>query len=190
MSYHDALTGIYNRRFMEEKIKQVDKSSKVPYAVIMGDVNGLKLANDIFGHEAGDRLLQRAVKIIKESCREEDIVGRWGGDEFLILMPNADAETAENMIDKIRQNCQESDLDAMIKLSVSLGYAVKVNENESLRHTIKEAEEWLYRRKLLEGKSFRNGIINALLTILFAKSIETQEHAERLQKYCIRIERS
>jgi diguanylate cyclase (GGDEF)-like protein/PAS domain S-box-containing protein len=186
LSYHDVLTGIYNRRFMEEKIKQVDISQEVPFTVIMGDVNGLKLVNDIFGHEMGDRLLQKAVETIKGNCREEDIVGRWGGDEFLILMPNTNAETAENTIKRIKQSC-ERDSDTVIKLSISLGYAVKDNEKESLRQTIKEAEEWLYRRKLLEGKSYRNGIINALLTILFAKSIETEEHTERLQKYCIQI---
>ncbi|NSW92629.1 MAG: PAS domain S-box protein [Firmicutes bacterium] len=188
LSYHDSLTGIYNRRFMEEKIRQADASQEVPLTVIMGDVNGLKLANDVFGHEVGDKLLQKAVEAIMENCRKEDIVGRWGGDEFLILLPRTNAETAENIIAGIKKSC-ERDVDTVIKLSISLGYAVKEKAEESLRQTIKEAEEWLYRRKLLEGKSYRNTIINTLLDVLFAKSIETEEHADRLQKYCLLIGR-
>jgi len=82
MSYHDSLTGLYNRRFMEEELKRLDTSRQLPLSIIMGDVNGLKLTNDVFGHNAGDKLLIRAAEIVKESCRKEDIVARWGGDEF------------------------------------------------------------------------------------------------------------
>ncbi len=186
LSYHDVLTDIYNRRYLEEKIREADISQVTPYAVIMGDVNGLKLTNDIFGHEMGDRLLQRAVNILKKNSRKEDIIGRWGGDEFLILMPEANAEIAESMVKGIRQNC-ENDSDVLIKLSISLGYAVRLNPNESLMQTIKEAEEWLYKRKILEGKSYRNGIIEALLTILFEKGIEIEEHTKRVKNHCIEI---
>lgn len=102
LSYHDSLTGLYNRRFMEEQIKKLEQLRELPLAVIMTDVNGLKLANDVFGHEEGDKLLKKAAEILKESCRKEDIIARWGGDEFLILLPRTSARTAEAIAQRIK----------------------------------------------------------------------------------------
>ena len=187
-SYHDPLTGLYNRRFAEEELRRLDASRDVPLAVIIGDVNGLKLANDVFGHEAGDRLLKRAAQAIRESCRQEDIVARWGGDEFLVLLPRTSAQTAEEIIGRIKERCLK-DSGQDVQLSIALGCGVKVRTGQSLRQTIKEAEECMYRLKLLEGKSYRNVIINTLLTTLFEKSMETEQHAERLQAYCLALGR-
>ena len=71
--------------------------------------------------------------------------------------------------------------DGKVQLSIAMGYAVKTQDSESLKETLKEAEKWMYRRKLMEGKSYRSAIINTLLAALFAKSAETEEHAERLK---------
>ncbi|ATW25512.1 PAS domain S-box protein [Candidatus Formimonas warabiya] len=182
MSYHDSLTGLYNRRFMEERIMKLDTSLEQPIAVIMGDVNGLKLTNDVFGHEVGDRLLQKTADAIKENCRQEDIIARWGGDEFLILLPRSTAENAENIIKRIKDSCVVKS-DGPMQVSVSFGFAVKTKK-EDLLQVIKEAEERMYRQKLMEGKSYRNSIINTLLATLAEKNLETEEHAERLRDYC------
>jgi diguanylate cyclase (GGDEF)-like protein/PAS domain S-box-containing protein len=188
LSYHDSLTGLYNRRFMEEQIKRLEKSWELPISVIMADVNGLKLANDVFGHEEGDKLLIKAAEVLKESCRKEDIIARWGGDEFLIVLPRTSAKTAEEIIERIKNRCLRVS-DGKVQLSIAMGYAVKTQDSESLKETLKEAEKWMYRRKLMEGKSYRSAIINTLLATLFAKSAETEEHAERLKIYCLTIGR-
>ncbi|WP_003543358.1 HD domain-containing phosphohydrolase [Desulfotomaculum nigrificans] len=188
LSHHDSLTGLFNRRFMEEQIKRLDMSRELSLTVIMGDVNGLKLVNNVFGHEDGDKLLKKAAETIKESCRKEDIIARWGGDEFLILMPRTSAKTAEEIIERIKNRCLK-DSDGPVQLSIAMGYAVKTKASESLWQIVKEAEEWMYRHKLLESKSYHNGIINTLLATLFAKSMETEEHAERLKNYCLTIDR-
>ncbi|MFZ5753557.1 MAG: PAS domain S-box protein, partial [Bacillota bacterium] len=167
LSYHDPLTGLYNRRFIEEEVKRLDMSRELPLAVIIGDVNGLKLANDVFGHEEGDKLLKKAAEIIKESCRKEDIIARWGGDEFLILLPRTTAKTAEEIMKRIKNRCLQVS-GGKVQLSIAMGYAVRTKESEILRQTIKEAEEWMYRRKLMEGKSYRSAIINTLLATLSA----------------------
>jgi PAS domain S-box-containing protein len=86
MSYHDQLTGIYNRRYFEEVLQKTDTQENLPISIIMADVNGLKLTNDIFGHTAGDELLMKAAQIMKDHCREEDQVARIGGDEFVIIL--------------------------------------------------------------------------------------------------------
>ncbi len=84
LSYHDHLTGLYNRRFFEEEIDRLDTERNLPITIIMGDVNGLKLINDSFGHEVGDELLIKTAEVIATECREDDIVARLGGDEFVI----------------------------------------------------------------------------------------------------------
>ncbi|WP_088226195.1 diguanylate cyclase [Desulfosporosinus sp. FKB] len=86
-TYHDVLTGLYNRRFYEEKVRKLNTERNFPISLIIGDVNGLKLINDVFGHLKGDELLQKAALAIRNSCRSDEIIARWGGDEFVILLP-------------------------------------------------------------------------------------------------------
>lgn len=186
LSYYDTLTGLYNRRFMEEELKRQEQKGSLPLSVIMADVNGLKLANDVFGHAEGDKLLQKAAEAIKKCCRKDDMVCRWGGDEFLVVLPNTSAQTAEKIINRIKRACQAYGTEHL-RLSIALGSATKETTEESLNRVIKEAEERMYRQKLNEGKSFRNSIINTLLATLFAKSMQTEEHAQRLKDYCLKI---
>ncbi|MBW7571469.1 PAS domain S-box protein [Caproiciproducens faecalis] len=183
LSYHDPLTGLYNRRFLEREMELLDEPSRLPLAVIMGDVNGLKITNDVFSHEAGDRLLQKAAHILMSNCGRDDVISRWGGDEFLILQPNTTMEAAQETIQKMKSQFAPAS-EGELHLSVALGCAVKTNPEESLQRVLQEAEESMYHQKLLEGKSYRNSIINTLLATLYEKSMETEEHAERLRDTC------
>ncbi|WP_051280438.1 HD domain-containing phosphohydrolase [Anaerovorax odorimutans] len=182
LSYHDALTSLYNRRFIEVEIQRLDIDKNVPISVVMGDVNGLKITNDVFGHEVGDELLNKVAQVFKEICEKDDIVARWGGDEFLLLLPNSTIEYAERVIVNLKEKFSKKKAGAL-KLSVSLGCAERI-EGQNLNDVIRQAEEWMYHQKLLEGKSYRNTIINTLLATLYEKSMETEEHVKRLSKYC------
>src|SRR5664280_1549772 len=84
ISYHDQLTGLYNRRFFEEELRRLDTKRNFPLSIIMGDINGLKFINDSFGHAIGDEYLKKATEIIKKACRADEIIARLGGDEFVI----------------------------------------------------------------------------------------------------------
>ncbi|HWQ06758.1 MAG TPA: transporter substrate-binding domain-containing protein [Feifaniaceae bacterium] len=183
---HDSMTGLYNRYYMEDRIQSLERADDAPFAVIMGDLNGLKLVNDAFGHNAGDIFIIKVAEILRESCREGDLVGRWGGDEFLVLMPGGTADAAEHFIDRVLRRCTEES-DERIQLSIAMGYAVKTPGGKDFQEILRQAEQWTYRRKLMIEKSFRNSIINALLSTLSAKSEETEEHAERLQQYCTQV---
>lgn len=183
LSYHDPLTGLYNRRYLEEQMRNLDRVEQLPLTLIMGDVNGLKITNDVFGHRAGDRLLQKVAEIFEKICRSQDVAARWGGDEFLMLLPQTSLETAEKMIERARREFQDQH-EETLQLSVSLGCASKTRPEENLELVLRKAEELMYHQKLLEGSSYRNSIINTLLATLYEKSMETEEHAERLSDYC------
>ena len=96
--YRDKLTGLYNRRFFEEELKRLDTERQIPISLIMADINGLKLINDSYGHEEGDRLLNSAANIFIESVRSEDILARWAGDEFVILLPRTNQKEAKIIV--------------------------------------------------------------------------------------------
>lgn len=97
LSYTDTLTEVYNRACFEDKILELNKDSKLPIGVIMGDVNGLKVVNDTFGHLEGDRLLKEIANVLKYVSSKKDFIFRWGGDEFVILMPNCDEKNVNQL---------------------------------------------------------------------------------------------
>ncbi|MEI7883831.1 MAG: HD domain-containing phosphohydrolase [Clostridia bacterium] len=181
ISYHDFLTGLYNRLFFEEEIKRLDTARQLPISIIMGDINGLKLINDAFGHTKGDEVLIEIANILRKCCREEDIIARIGGDEFGIVMPQTNPETAELVCNRIYNTCKKYCLDkSNICPSISLGHATKSAEEESIDLVFRNAEEFMTKHKLLESKSTHSSIIASIKTTMFEKSQETEEHAERL----------
>ena len=186
LSFHDGLTGLYNRAYFEEELKRLDTPRQLPLSFIIGDLNSLKLVNDSYGHRFGDAMIVRAAKIIKKYCRDEDVIARWGGDEFVILLPKADSETAESIIERIRKAC-ESHTYKTIPLSIALGNASKVLQDESMNTVIKDAEENMYKRKIIERKGISGSIILSLEATLSAKSFETKEHTERIKKLAVKL---
>lgn len=86
------LTDLYNRRYLEKEMERLDTQRHFPLSIIMADLNGLKLVNDTYGHNTGDEMLKTAAGILKKVCRKDDIVARWGGDEFVILLSQTSNE--------------------------------------------------------------------------------------------------
>mgnify|MGYP001080905687 CR=1 FL=1 len=185
----DKLTGLYNRTYFEEELKRLDTKRQLPLSFIIIDINGLKLVNDTFGRKEGDKLLKRVTKILKRCCREEDIIARWGEDEFSILLPETTGKSSEEIINRIRSTCDKTN-DQKIPLSVSLGTSTKIDEHCNIRTTVKEAEDRMYRRKLLERNSISSSIISSLERMLQEKSFETEEHAVRMKELALVMGRS
>lgn len=186
MSFHDKLTGLYNRSYYEEEMARLDTARQLPLSIIVGDVNGLKLINDAFGHDEGDRLIQAAAEVLKKTCRTDDIIARIGGDEFSILLPNTDEETALHVAARIRQNCEYAELE-LIKLSIAIGVGTKNSPEEELSAVFKMADDRMYKSKLVESKSLKSSIIASLRKTLHERTVEMGEHSERLKVLALQL---
>ena len=182
LSFHDKMTGLYNRAFFEEELKRLDVDRELPISVVMGDADGLKLINDTFGYEKGDDLLINIGRIIKDTCREEDITARWGGDEYAILFPRTDEKTALKIVERIENNCINISSTDSMPISISLGAATKTVISQDIKETIRQAEDRMRRRKMLKTESVHSLMIMSLRKTLQEKSYETEEHIERLKK--------
>ena len=179
--FHDYLTGLYNRAFFEEELTRLDTPRNFPISLVMGDLDSLKLVNDTFGHAEGDEYLKKIATALRESCRKDDIIARWGGDEFAIILPHATDEEAQMIIKRINDACHQFSEHLAIPFNISIGCATKTKEDESMKDMVKTAEDRMYRRKLLEMKSSRSAVIASLTEALRQKNHGIQEHTDRLR---------
>ncbi len=156
VSYHDSLTGLYNRTFFEEILNRLNTPRQYPISLIMGDCNDLKEANDQYGHLVGDRLLQNIARILKQATRHEDIVARWGGDEFTIILPKTDEEGCIQVRERILALTAAAPAEP-VKTSLALGCATNTEESliqNDMHELLQLAEQRMYEDK---RKRNRNG---------------------------------
>jgi len=186
LSFHDHLTGLNNRRFFEEALKSFDNENNLPISIIMCDINGLKLVNDSFGHDSGDALLIKAAEIIKKACREEDIIARIGGDEFVVILPKTAADDTLQVLNRIKELASKESV-SNIELSISCGYDTKTSEMQSIVEIIANAENYMYRQKLYERSSMRSKTIDLIMNTLFAKSNREAIHSNRVSSLAMSI---
>jgi len=179
LSYHDQLTGLYNRHFFEAELKRLDTDRNLPFAIAMIDVNGLKLTNDAFGHEAGDQLLQRVAQVLKTECRTDDIISRVGGDEFVVLLPKTSHWEAELIMKRIYDSIDRQKLDNII-VSVSIGWDTKEKPDQDIKEVFAKAEDFMYRKKITESQSMRNQTIKVIMQSLLETNSQERIHSERV----------
>jgi len=184
LSFHDKLSQLHNRAFFDFELKRLDTARQLPLSLAIGDINGLKLINDAFGHTYGDKILTKIADILKECFRGEDIVARWGGDEFSAILPQTSFDEAMNIIDRVYKKCRENSTD-ILPLSISLGAATKESASKSIKEVIKEAEDNMYRHKLVENQSARSSMIISLKKALEERYYETEAHTRRMKKFAI-----
>lgn len=186
LSFHDQLTGLYNRRYFEAELMRLDNPRRLPLTLMMGDLNGLKLTNDGFGHAAGDELLKKTSKVLKHCFRHDDIICRYGGDEFVVILPNTDSYEAETIVMRIQALIERQKTEYGM-LSISFGWDTKVEEDEDISQVLKSAEDYMYKKKLLESPSVRSATIQTIITTLYEKSSREEAHSKRVSDLCVRI---
>lgn len=186
LSFHDSLTGLYNRRFFDEELKRLDVPRNLPLTLMMVDVNGLKLTNDAFGHAAGDRLLRSVADELRKTFRQDDIIARIGGDEFAILLPKTDEEQARRLKERLISRLSENTVEEL-PLSVACGWAIKTDSSGDMSKAFGEAEDHMYQEKAAEKSSYRYRTTQLIMQTLYAKSPRERQHAERVSQLCGQI---
>lgn len=175
-SKHDSLTGLYNRLYFEEFLKQYQYEELGPVSIIMCDVNGLKLTNDIFGHKAGDQLIIAAADTLRKITSSGGLAARVGGDEFILLLSNCSPEKVSDIADEIKSEFSNHDFFAF-KGTISVGFAVQKSLGTTYENLISQAEDMMYMDKAINNKQMRKEAIQDLISKLHALDPFEREHS-------------
>jgi diguanylate cyclase (GGDEF)-like protein/PAS domain S-box-containing protein/putative nucleotidyltransferase with HDIG domain len=183
MNDHDYLTDLQNRRYLSKTIQTLDQDGNYPLAVMMLDVNGLKLVNDVFGHDKGDEALIKIAGILKEVFIDAEVVARFGGDEFAIIKTNASKKQVLKYQQKLSQKVSKLIIEN-VQISLALGYEVKEAQLTDFSNVLKIAENNMYKNKIIEGKSMRSRAILSILKTLTDKYKDEKRHSETVAYLC------
>lgn len=185
ISYHDVLTGLKNRRYYSDLIKRYEQEKEICFALILADINGLKVVNDAFGHETGDELLIDVAQSIRKIFSHYGEIARIGGDEFVIILENTKKEQAKHLVEMAKTELKQQYIKGT-SITVSFGLAMKTQEL-TFDEVFKAAEDEMYKTKLFEFSSNRSETIKTILNTLYVKNPREELHSRRVSGYCQRI---
>jgi two-component system cell cycle response regulator len=151
----DSLTGLYNRNYLEahlENVVQHSISAGKPVSMLLLDLDHFKKINDTYGHAAGDEVLHEFAGCIQRVIRSVDMAARFGGEEFVVLMPETSTAAAANVAERLRQATEEmalpvADSDEVMKITTSVGVCVSLSEDDTGAQMIRRSDEALYGAK-------------------------------------------
>ncbi|MGC8930632.1 MAG: diguanylate cyclase [Dictyoglomus sp.] len=157
----DPLTQLFNRRYIEEELrKEIERSKRYsrPLSVMVLDLDNFKIINDILGHQYGDEVLKKIGENLKKSCRKVDTVGRFGGDEFVIILPETNLEKSIKVANKIIKNLEKMEIKfpngEKIYISISIGIASYPETSKDPEKILSLADSAMYNAKRLGGKQY------------------------------------
>ena len=155
----DHLTGLYNRFKIEEKLQSEclrQTRNEMSFCVILLDIDKFKNVNDTYGHDVGDATLVTIANVLTKNIRQADVVGRWGGEEFLVVCPETSIEGALNLGEKLRSIIEKTNFNTIGNITCSFGVA-EIYANETVKDIIKRADVALYNAK----EKGRNCVVKA-----------------------------
>lgn len=180
LGYYDHLTGLYNRRYFEDRLIDIDRQKNYPISIITADINGLELINDSFGRAVGDDYILRTAEILKKSVVKGTLIARLASTQFVMVLTETDDNTVVALVDRIDDQLKEEKIADVTGISVSFGWDTKNQEEQKLIGTFKNAEDRLYRAKLKEGVSMKSKTIKRVLEALFDKQEGEKEHSKKV----------
>ena len=191
-AYTDSMTGFCNRLSFESEMSRMNTELDTlkPLSIVVIDIDGLKITNDTFGHNAGDELLKKAASIIRKVFRNRGSISRIGGDEFCVLMPYTDLKTAQEKIEHLiklqnRLNCIYSDIP--ISMSIGLASTEETEGNEDIYSVYRRADDDMYRYKISQTSSEKSRVVDMLIAALSERDFVAQGHVERISELCMKM---
>ena len=181
MSIFDELTGVYNRNYFEKQIKRYEDNKVKNIGVMMCDLDGLKLVNDSLGHAYGDRYIVEISNVLKLCCDKNELISRTGGDEFTILVQDADAKKMKELKYKIvdKTNLLNSSSDK-INFSLSIGFSIYYDNSKCINDVCKEADDLMYREKIHNHVSVKRKNLDLIIGMLKERDFVTEGHCDRM----------
>jgi len=187
LSFHDNLTGLYNRTYYEKQVERIEQEGLYPVAVIIADINDLKLVNDTLGHGKGDYYLKICAELLKNNLRSEDLLARVGGDEFVLLMPKTDRKSAEKLAERIHSEVKRYNLtQPELPLGLSVGLGVRENNTQTMRSTLIKADTMMYKNKKARSRDSRLELMRALYQALSGRTESTAEELNHFKDICFK----
>ena len=185
LAYHDYLTATYNRRYFETAFESKNTLAHYPLTIIAGDLNGLKLINDSFGHQTGDIAIQQFADEIRKHIPDDAVLARVAGDEFAAILTRTSEDEVKQIVITLQSGIRLLVRDskgnkAGAELTATFGYSTQSFPGEGVDILMKEAESFMYRRKFLENTSKHSNVIDAIMSTLFEKSEREQKHSLRV----------
>ncbi|CAM2869237.1 diguanylate cyclase [Hathewaya histolytica] len=186
-AFYDKLTGALTRKYLEiclDEMLNISQNYDESFSVIMIDFDHFKSINDNFGHQVGDKVLSEASQIIKDNIRRKDVFGRYGGEEFMILLPHINKKDAYKISEKIRKNIENSTITGTNnKITISLGIVSYPEDGKTINELIEKADRALYMGKkngrnisLAWNENFKNRVVDSnTLSSIAAKSFVRDE---------------
>lgn len=179
LSFHDQLTGLYNRRYYDIEIERLNTARNCPISFITADINGLKMTNDVFGHNSGDELIKLAADTLKSVCREDDIIVRLGGDEFIVVLPQTSIFDCEQIVSRIHAHIK-SIKDSKFTLSLSIGYSSKETMDQEIMDVVNQADRIMYQHKLIESEVYKRQLLGKIMKTLYKLDSDLSRHLKSL----------
>lgn len=177
LSNHDELTGLWTRKYFELKLNKTIELGILPISAVILDINGLKVINDAYGHEYGDKVLKEVSDTINHLSEKSACSARWGGDEMVLLLPYGTKKTVNQIISSIEKRLNgfgEKPYD------ITFGWATETNNPEKARFLVQQAEDQLYSNKILESSSSRSNLIDTIINTLHQKNPREEMHSHRV----------
>jgi diguanylate cyclase (GGDEF)-like protein/PAS domain S-box-containing protein len=185
--YHDQLTDLYSRKFIFDNLNIIENENQLPLSIISFDINGLRIINESYGFVVGDEIIKKVAKAIKTLCGNLYTPVRWGGDDFLIFLPNVKSEELDTIIKEFEYLIKKNLTDELSDISVAIGSFTKEDSSISLIQAIKYADENMIHNKVNDNKSIQNAPINMILQTLHEKNNREQIHSKRVGEICAAI---